>query len=670
VTDRFIPPSVGSLRPFVDAGVLGLAEVHVVATLVESVLRSVPAGRRGDDVVDGSITDDVVLAAALAVRAPLHGHVRVDLTEVAATVVPIESRSGSPAGSSAGSFEGPDPDGPAGHDEGVAPDNLFEQPSADAAPVDLSWPDPDVWVQRVLSSPLARDESDGRGEVVEPLVVSGTSIYLDRWWCDEIAVAEDLRARAGAASPVDASRMEALDRFLPEASDGREDRQRAAVLAALERQLVVIAGGPGTGKTRTVARLLAVLASDGTVDPAEDPASGVRLPEIALAAPTGKAAARLEEAIGAAVREADPGDEVAGRLGSLEARTLHRLLGARRSDASYTHDSSNPIPADVVVVDEVSMVSLPLMARLLDAVRPEARVVLVGDPYQLASVEAGAVLGDLVGRRAEAAPAALRDNVVVLERVYRFGAGSPVGRLASAIKAGDVDAVLDELHAGGAVPGSDGVVRRVDPAFDEALDEVRALVLDHAVRLVDSARAARTDEVLGALGDLKVLCATGRGPLGVEDWNASIEAELRSGGRMRERWSAGRPVMVTANDYVNGVFNGDVGVVVRRDPAARGPGSVRVAFDGAAGPRLLDPARLDRVTTQWAMTIHKSQGSEFTDVVVTLPPPPSPILTRELLYTAVTRARSGVTLVASEASVRAAVERPVARASGLADRLG
>jgi exodeoxyribonuclease V alpha subunit len=177
---------------------------------------------------------------------------------------------------------------------------------------------------------------------------------------------------------------------------------------------------------------------------------------------------------------------------------------------------------------------------------------------------------------------------------------------------------------------------------------------------------------LAGLGELKVLAATRRGPLGVEDWNQRIERWLREAGRMRTRWSPGRPVMVTANDYLNGVFNGDVGIVVRdTDPARRPDGrSVHVAFEGSDGVRRLDPSRLADVETQWAMTIHKSQGSEFGRVVVTLPPPPSPILTRELLYTAVTRAKQAVTIVASEAAVRAAVARPVLRSSGLAERLG
>ncbi|UDY34765.1 exodeoxyribonuclease V subunit alpha [Dermatobacter hominis] len=655
MTRRFLPASVECLRPFVDAGVLGMTEVHVVATFVE--------------VLDPGLAppDDVVLAAALAVRGPLHGHVRIDLTEVAGSVVPDERDDGPSA--PAADLEGRDDEGP---------DLDLPALDVDAAPVDpdvtsdgvtaLPWPEPERWARRVLDSALARAEDDDPGDLVPPLVVDGSQVYLDRYWRDERAVADDLRRRAGRRTDAEPGRLAALDRFLPPSTGPTPDLQRVAARAALERQLVVIAGGPGTGKTRTVSRLLAVLASDGR---GEGGRLDGRSLEIALAAPTGKAAARLEEAINAAVRDADPDPEVAARLGALEAQTVHRLLGARRGGASFTRDASNPIAADVVVVDEVSMVSLPLMARLLEAVRPDARVVLVGDPHQLASVEAGAVLGDLVGGDGGKPPDAIADNVVTLEQVFRFGAESPVGALAAAIRSGDADAVLDHLvrsPTSSEAPEEEFVcwVRPDDPA---AVDGVRSQVLGHAVDLVDLAREGRTTSALRSLGAVKVLSATRRGELGADDWNRRVEQELRTTGRMRERWSAGRPVMVTANDYLNGVFNGDLGVVVRpADVGDRAP-RVQVAFDGVDGPRLLDPSRLDRVETQWAMTIHKSQGSEFDDVVVAMPPPPSPILTRELLYTAVTRARRGVTIVASEASIRAAVGRPVTRSSGLADRL-
>ena len=651
MTDRLIPPEVASLEPFVDAGVLGVVEVHVVTTFARSV-------------APHELSADCLLAMALAVRGPLHGHVCVDLATVADSLVPHDE----PVPSDTGTGPATDPDDPS--DEGVADDLalIVASPPADAPDPDpsptvaeLPWPSPAGWAESLLATPLARPEGDPPGDLREPLVVNGSTVYLDRLWQDEVLVASDLRARSRIGLSPDAGAGAALARLFPDDADG-SDAQRSAAVAALAHQLVVVAGGPGTGKTRTVARLLAVLSESGVDD-------GATPLEFALAAPTGKAAARLTDAIAHEVGQADLPVQVADRLRGLQATTVHRLLGYRSGGASFRHHSDNPLTADVVVVDEVSMVSLPLMARLLDAVRPDARLVLVGDPSQLASVEAGAVLGDVVGRRGGATPQAVAQNVVVLDRVYRFGEGSAIANLSAAIDRGDADAVVDLLRHG--PTGTDGRITWIDvhPDDDHQREELARLsdrVLAHASNLVGLSRDGDAEAALGQLRALQVLCATRRGPLGVEDWNQRIDADLRAIGLIRARWSPGRPVMVTANDYLNGVFNGDIGVVVRHPDGGR---RVQVAFDDVDRPRRIDPSRLDRVETQWAMTIHKSQGSEFTHVVVTLPPPPSPILTRELLYTAVTRAREQVTLVASEAAVRAAVERPVSRSSGLAERL-
>ena len=664
MTDRWIPNEVRSLEPFVRAGVLGVTEVQVVTTFARSV-------------EPHEIRHDALLAMALAVRGPLHGHVCVDLATVVGSLVPHGEPAPSDTGAGAGASADPDDR----HDEGAHDDLVaFIAGGADGSTdpdtgvADLPWPDPGTWVDELLATPLARAEGSAPDELREPLVVNGSHVYLDRLWHDEVLVADDLRARSRVELPADPEAAAALARLFPPGPDG-SDRQRLAALAALRRQLVVVAGGPGTGKTRTVARLLAVLAESrigsgsgvgsGSGDPEPVPL------EVALAAPTGKAAARLSEAIAHEIAGADLGPEVIEHLSGLQARTLHRLLGYRSGGASFRHDAGNPLTADVVVVDEVSMVSLPLMARLLEAVRSDARLVLVGDPSQLASVEAGTVLGDVIGRRGGAPPAALAANVVTLDRVYRFGEGSAIAALAAAIDRGDADAVVDLLRHG--PTGTDGRVRWVEDG--DGITDVAAMVVSHATDLVASARTGDARATLDLLGAVQVLCATRRGPLGVEDWNQRVDRELRTAGLVHARWSPGRPVMVTANDYFNGVFNGDIGVVVRTIDGPEGPDAssgsrrVQVAFDDVDGPKRIDPSRLDRVEPQWAMTIHKSQGSEFSHVVVTLPPPPSPILTRELLYTAVTRARVRVTLVASESSIRAAVQRPVTRSSGLAGRL-
>ena len=351
---------------------------------------------------------------------------------------------------------------------------------------------------------------------------------------------------------------------------------------------------------------------------------------------------------------------VLDRLRSAEATTVHRLLGRSRRGGTR-HDHRNPLPHDLVVVDETSMVDLPLMTRLLDALRPDARLVLVGDPDQLASVEAGTVLADLVAEPAAGRSSVLADRVVELTVAHRFGAGSGIAELADAVRRGDADAVLELL---GARPED---VSWVVPDDAPALDALRAQVIDAAAQVAISARQGRLADSVAAARRLKVLCATRLGPLGMYDWSDLIERgvaevvpELRSG----RRWEIGRPFIVTRNDPVARVTNGDTGVVVDLH------GRRVLAIDtGAATPVPVPVARLDQVEPWWAMTIHKSQGSEFDHVVVSLPTQESPVLTRELLYTAITRARHSVTVVADEVTVRRAVERPVSRASGLRDRL-
>ena len=430
---------------------------------------------------------------------------------------------------------------------------------------------------------------------------------------------------------------------------------------ALTPGVSIIAGGPGTGKTHTVARLLAVahLVAE---------AEGRNL-NVALAAPTGKAAQRMKDAVRAEV----PALEVSGTitaslaraLAGTDATTIHRLLGWLPGPR-FDHDRRNPLPHHLVIVDETSMVSLPLMARLLDAVRPEARLVLVGDPYQLASIEAGTVLADVVGPAGESsgdqrpAQSALSGRVTVLRRMHRFGADSTIAALAEAIRVGEADAALALLE------GSHADLSWVGDTDRDGVDRIRDLVVDAGVELATAALRGDAGASLAAANRLKVLAATRRGFLGLHDWSERIEVAV--GARVPQlqsarRWYVGRPVIVTGNDRVNRVANGDVAVVVSHD------GGMDAAFAGEEGVRYLAPSRLDRVETWWAMTIHKSQGSEFPHAVVSLPQAASPILTRELLYTAVTRARDQLTIVGSEAALRAAIDRPVARASGLRDRL-
>lgn len=615
-----LPTSVEHLAPFVAAGVLDAAEVHLAATLAELDVPGAPAP-----------PPEVVLAAALAVRAPRHGSVCVDLDDVAESVrASVEEAR-------------------------AAVDPADDRPAV----ADLAWPRPDRWIAALSVSPLVHDvaraalDLDGR----RPLVLDGRSLYLARYHALEHLLAREVRRRAPAAPttidpaapPLDlvtaSAEADAVTDLFAAAGDedGVDTDQLAAARAVADSRFVVIVGGPGTGKTTTVARLLAgVLAAD---------------PEcaVALAAPTGKAAARMTEAVRGAVGALADHLEPAARtaLGLLEATTIHRLLG--RTGTPWGYGPDRRLPHDLVVVDETSMVSLSLVAQLLAALRDDARIVLVGDPDQLASVEAGSVLADLVAPAATAVAAAVRP----LHRVHRQDEGSAILDLATAVRTGAVDDALAVLRAGGDVTW-------IDPTTaPEGVETVAADVAAVARTVVEAARRGEVDDALGHLGSVKVLCAHRRGPSGVDGWNRRTEEALRATGLVGwNDWYAGRPVMVTENDPLNGVFNGDVGVAIDEG------GPFAAWFPRADSPLRVDAVRLDRVVTQWAMSIHKSQGSEFDHVVVVLPPPPARILTRELLYTAVTRARSRLTVVASEASLGAAIEHPIARSSGLTARLG
>jgi exodeoxyribonuclease V alpha subunit len=384
--------------------------------------------------------------------------------------------------------------------------------------------------------------------------------------------------------------------------------------------------------------------------------------DVALGAPTGKAAARMTAAVHEEAGMASLGTDVAAALGATAAETLHRLLGIGVS-GKPRYDRFNQLPHDLVVVDETSMVSLPLMARLLDAVRPDATLVLVGDPYQLASVEAGAVLGEIVGPMASGPRAGpLAAAIVLLERNHRYGPDSEIAALADAIRRGDGDGAVDILRN-----HRSEELTWVEDDDQAAIARLHEEAAASAIEVVRAAQGRDAEAGLRLASELKVLCATRFGPLGVFAWSARIEAltarALPDAGIGRRSY-VGRPVIVTRNDYFNRVFNGDVGLVV-----AGTTGPVAAFHDPSSGLRELAMSQLGEVDTWWATTIHKSQGSEFERVIVTLPRPPSPILTRELLYTAVTRAKKQVTLVAAEESLRAAMRRPVARASGLREKL-
>lgn len=425
------------------------------------------------------------------------------------------------------------------------------------------------------------------------------------------------------------------------------DEQRLArqlMAQAREDRLKLITGGPGTGKTHGVVRLLA-----GLVETAQAQSRELR---IALTAPTGKAAARLAMSVRAQLPSLDLTQAVAEVI-PREAATLHRLLGVSPARAQPAFHSNAPLPYDVVVVDEVSMIDLPMMRKLVDAVRDDARLILLGDPDQLAAVEAGDVLGALVDAAREAP---LRDCHVHLTKSYRFDAQSPLGRLAVAIVGGDAQMALAALATG------DGArLCSYEPHKELA-------------RLLDEATAAYTavtdaddpEDALRAAQSYRVLTALRQGTLGNLAINQAIEQRLlrRAGLRADTRWWRGRLVMITANRTELGLFNGDVGVVW---PDAHG--APKVWFEGADGAlRALSPAALPPHEGAFALTVHKAQGSEFSRVALLLGAD-STVLTRELLYTGVTRARESLQIYADETLLRTAIARRTQRWNGLADRL-
>jgi exodeoxyribonuclease V alpha subunit len=587
---RLAQSASGLLRAFNEAEVLHAADVHVARTL---------AVKLGDD------DETVLLAAALAVRAVRGGSVCVDLRTIAD--VPLD---------------------------------LPEVPDLDTepvpAPADLPWPDPEPWLESVRACRMVADGV---------LRLEGSLLYLDRYWREEGQVVDDVRARLAAESPeVDVAALGAgVVRVFP--GEGYSE-QRAAARAAAHQWTTILTGGPGTGKTTTAAGLLALLVEQHEL-------YAGRRPRIALAAPTARAGARLQEAVAEAARSLEPADRA--RLGTLSASTLHRLLGWRPdSSVRFRHDRHNRLPFEVVVVDEASMVSLTMMARLLEALRPQTRLVLLGDPAQLVSVEAGAVLADLVKglARRESSP------VVELTRVHRFGGG--IGDLAAAIRSGEAEAVIRLLESGAAD------VELVDPADAAALEVVRGDVLEAALAVRTAALASDGQAAVAALDRHRVLCAHREGRYGVTGWNREVERLIgeQTGASLYDEWYAGRPVLVTANDRGLGLYNGDLGVTVREPD-----GRLRVHVGSPTGIKAFAPSRLPGVQTVYAMTVHKSQGSQARQVTVVLPPGDSPLLSRELFYTAVTRAQEKVRIVGTLDAVRAAVGREVQRASGLADRL-
>jgi exodeoxyribonuclease V alpha subunit len=628
---------------FVERGVLSTLDRHFAAAL---------AGL-------GRASPEALLGAAFASRAVQRGHVCADLRRL--VKAPLLDRD--------------------------------EQPISE-----LELPTLETW-----RAELSASELTGSGDPPSPLVLDAADrLYLHRYHEYERTLVTRIRERAQKLEPVDEATLRAgLERLFPAAllSQG-ERRQRTAALLAVLRRFAVISGGPGTGKTHTVAKIIALLFDQARV--------AGRPPRVLLLAPTGKAAQRLTEALQASLAELGP-DKLPLELVP-SASTIHRALGFQfRTPTRFRHDAETPLAADVVLVDEASMVDLALMTKLVEAVPSHARLILLGDKDQLASVEAGAILGDIcanlelgfspeLGRRLSElsgtphdeneSPLAppIRDCLVELRQSFRYAPNSGMARLAASIKAGDADGALGLFRNGSlAIPPARGqlsfdfggaaapgarATRPDDIALHELSDAKRLLeVLGPAAKSRFGSYLAEPNPELKLekLAAFRILCAHRYGELGVEALNRLVEGWLADAGLLKldREWYSGRPLLVTRNDYELELYNGDVGVV-----APDADGRSKAWFKSKPGKlRSFLPARLPAHETVFAMTVHKAQGSEFDHIFVILPAEPSPIVTRELVYTGVTRARRRVELVAGEGAFRAALAQRIERASGLRDAL-
>ena len=551
---------------------------------------------------------------------------------------------------------------------------------------EIAWPDATAWTRQLAASRWVDtpDDATAVADPHAPLVLEGGLLYLRRYREYERALALGLQRIA--TQPVPEAGIEPLAllfaRLFPQAT--HDDRQARAAALALRHALLLVTGGPGTGKTTTTARLLVLLVAQALH-------AGRASPRIALAAPTGRAAERMAESVRQAVQALAAMGVDADLLAALptSGTTLHRLLGTIPDSPRFRHDGDNPLPFDVVVVDEASMIDLPLMAKLVDAVASGTRLVLLGDPDQLPSVEAGDVLAAILGAAGEGDAMERGDADVLrpllgdadktsvlaqeggearfpgirvhLQRGWRQSEALDLAPLAAAVREGDADAALAQLRAGtlSNVHFHEGLADPLELQRDDLLAHFRAL-----------GHAATPADALAQSTRLRLLTAVREGPQGARTLNARIERLLAEGGgsgRAPQGHFQGQLLIVTENSYRHRLFNGDIGVCLR-DAA----GTLVAWFPGddADHPRAFHPAALPAHESAFAMTVHKAQGSEFDTVWLLLPARGNRVLSRELVYTGITRARRALHVAGSEAVIREALARHAGRWSGLGWRLG
>ncbi len=541
-------------------------------------------------------------------------------------------------------------------------------------------PQLDVWLEKLKSSPAVGRPGDKR-----PLILDAYHrLYLYRYWDYERFISNSIERRI--RKPIndldDQQLKNILNRLFARTDPQEVDWQKIAAAVASLRHFSVITGGPGTGKTFTVTKVLALLL---------ELMAGQRL-HIYLSAPTGKAAARLKTTLEQARAYLDCADDVKSGIPT-EVYTIHRMLKPIKGSPYFYHNRDNPLLADVVVVDEASMVDLALMAKLLYAVPEKARLILIGDKDQLASVEPGSVLGDICDRdvmhgfsaslikrlqkvtaediqthvQATGAESGLQDSIVVLHKSYRFAAGSGIGALSQAVNRGDADAAMDIL-TDASEKSLSWQHLKADVQVMQALSEQIVTACQPHLETHDP------DEALRRLEGFKILCTLNVGPLGVQAINRLAEQVLSRQNLIQpdptgaNPWYAGRPVLITRNHYPLGLFNGDIGITLPSTPAAR-QGWVVYFRKEDGGLRRFLPQQLPEHDTVYAMTVHKSQGSEFDNVLFILPDKDVSVLTRELVYTALTRARRNITIWGTPAILRSALTRKIQRTSGLRDAL-
>lgn len=554
--------------------------------------------------------------------------------------------------------------------EKYAGEPLFSEHDLENNPAIVA-PELSQWTSALSESPLVGSPGD-----FKPLILDDTGrLYLHKLWTYEEELAYQLLLRGSKqVRDINSSLLkDGLSRLFSSDGSVGVDWQQIAAALAVKHKLSVISGGPGTGKTSTVVRILALLL--------EQAAGQDHNLHIALAAPTGKAAARLKDSILEAKEDLPVSEQVVAAIPD-QTMTLHQLLGARRNTASLKYNKDNPLPYDLIIVDEASMIDQALMSKLLEALLSDTRLILLGDKDQLASVEAGSVLGDICSIETnrltedtagwlsdlalEVPEAAVNgearsfsDNITLLTKSYRFGPESGIARVASQVNSGASEKALDILND----PDYKDV-GLLDLSTKEQLRELLQSRLKDYFGSIQNGRDAQ--QALDAFNSFRVLSAHRRGPLGVEHLNSLVEQLLQEQGYIPkyQQWYPGRPVIISENDHTQKLYNGDTGICLPDEQ-----GELKVYFEHEQTLRAISPARLPSHNTAYALTVHKSQGSEFEEVFLMLPQKSSKVLSRELIYTAITRARTNISIVGRKAILSEAIQTPLVRSSGLRLRL-